>query len=64
MAKKKIEAEVTDTVVEPKRIEAVKSNRVGVSTQNQMNKVTDQLIALVYSLEARITTLEQPSEQD
>ncbi len=60
MAKKK--KKETAEVVEPKRIEAVKSNRVGVSTQNQMNKVTDQLIDLVYSLEARITTLEQPSE--
>lgn len=56
MAKKKTE-EVVVT-----RIEAVKSNRVGLSTQNEMNKVTEQLINLVYSLEDRIAALEAKSK--
>lgn len=56
MVGRKIKAKVTDPVVP--RIEVVKSNRVGLSTQNKMNQVTEQLINLVYSLEARVTELE------
>lgn len=60
MAKKKttkVEAVVAEAIA-TKKIEAVKSNKVGLSTQDQMNKVQSQVIDLVYSLEARIVALE------
>lgn len=57
MPRKKSEPEA---VTEPKKIEAVKmgETRVGMSTLNHMNKITGQLIELVYILEARIEALE------